>query len=104
MVRGRQESPWLIAERNRIRTEPTQGVANRLSQGENVFQVWREENTTPQRKLARLSGVDHHRISAFEAGQAVPHADELEALAKALRVAPELLVPPQTNAVNGRSA
>ena len=93
-MRRRGVSPWLIAERNRVRTAPTQGVAHRLAQGENVFHVWREENTTPLRKLARLSGVDYYRICAFEAGQALPYPDELEALAKALRVTPDLLTLP----------
>ena len=91
-MRRRQESPWLVAERNRIRTAPTQGVAHRLAAGENVFQVWREETTLAQRKLARLSGVDYDRISLFERGLAQPHPDELAGLAKALRVARELLM------------
>jgi transcriptional regulator with XRE-family HTH domain len=70
------------------------GVARRLSEGENVFQVWREETALSQRKLARLSGVDYDRISLFEYGLAAPHSEELEALAKALRVTPDLLMPP----------
>lgn len=93
MVRRRQQSPWLLAERNRVRTTPTMGVASRLAQGENVFQVWREENATAQRTLALLSGVDYDRISLFESGLAMPHPDELEGLAKALRVTPDLLMP-----------
>jgi len=92
-VRRRQDSPWLVAERNRVRTEPTQGIAHRLADGETTFQAWRVENTTTLRKLVRLTGIDINRLLAFEAGRALPHADELEALAKALRVTPELLVP-----------
>ena len=101
MVRRRQESPWLRAERNRLRTAPTQGIADRLAQGENAFQVWREETTLAQRKLARLSGVDYDRISLFEQGLALPHPDELHGLAKALRVIPELLMPPVVGPSDG---
>jgi len=93
-VRRRQDSPWLVAERNRVRTEPTQGIAHRIADGETAFQAWRVENTTTLRKLVRLTGIDINRLLAFEAGRAVPHADELEALAKALRVTPGLLMPP----------
>ena len=92
-MRRRQESPWLRAERNRVRTAPTQGIAHRLADGETTFQAWRVENTTTVRKLVRLTGIDINRLLAFEAGRALPQADELEALAKALRVTPELLVP-----------
>ena len=104
MVRRRQESPWLRAERNRVRTAPTLGVANRLAQGENVFRVWREENATAQRTLARLSGVDYDRISLFEQGLALPHPDELAGLAKALRVMRELLMPPAAEPADGERA
>jgi transcriptional regulator with XRE-family HTH domain len=93
-MRRRQDSPWLVAERQRVRTAPTQGVAHRIADGETAFQAWRVENTTPLRKLVRLTGIDINRLLAFEAGRALPHADELEALAKALRVTPELLMPP----------
>jgi len=82
-----------MAERNRVRTAPTQGVAHRIADGETPFQAWRVENTTPLRKLVRLTGIDINRLLAFEMGRALPHPDELELLATALRVIPALLVP-----------
>ena len=100
-MRRRQESPWLRAERNRVRTAPTQGIANRLADGETTFQAWRIENTTTLRKLVRSTGIDINRLLAFEVGHALPHADELEALAKALRVIPELLMPPVAEPTDG---
>lgn len=101
-MRRRQDSPWLVAERNRIRNAPTQGVAHRIAQGENRFRVWREETTLTLRRLARLSGVPTDRIDLFEQGYAVPHPDELEGLAKALRVAPALLIPSVTEPADGQ--
>jgi len=103
-MRRRQESPWLVAERNRIRTAPTQGVAHRIADGETSFQAWRVENTTPIRKLVRLTGIDINRLLAFETGHALPQADELEALAKALRVVPELLMPAAAEPADGERA
>jgi len=100
-MRRRQDSPWLIAERNRVRTTPTQGIVSRLSEGENVFRVWREETTLTLRKLARLSGVDYDRLQLFEYGRALPHLEELEGLAKALRVAPDLLMPKMPEPTDG---
>ena len=93
-MRRRGTSPWLLAERNVVRTKPTQGVAHRIADGETPFQAWRVENTMPVRKLVRLTGIDINRLLAFEMGHAFPHADELEALAKALRVTVALLVLP----------
>lgn len=81
--------------------EPTQGIGYRIADGENAFQVWREETTLTLRKLARLSGVPTDRIDLFERGYAVPYPDELEGLAKALQVTPELLVPSVTEPADG---
>jgi transcriptional regulator with XRE-family HTH domain len=103
-MRRRQESPWLVAERNRVRTTPTQGILHRLADGETTFQAWRVENTTPIRKLARLTGIDVNRLLAFETGRALPHADELEVLAKELRVIPDLLMPPMAEPPDGERA
>ena len=103
-MRRRGKSPWLEAEKNRIRTVPTQGIAHRIASGETPFYAWRVESTTTVRKLARDSGIAEDRIDRFERGCAFPHADELEALAKALRVIPELLMAPSAEASNGEPA
>ena len=90
-MRRRQDSPWLVAEKKRIRTTPTQGVAHRIAGGETPFLAWRVENAMTLRKLARLTAIDPDRLVSFEAGHILPHHDELEALSKALRVTPDLL-------------
>lgn len=59
------------------------------------------ENTIPIKKLARLTGIDVDRLLLFEAGHGMPQADELGALAAALRVVPELLVAPQAHRPEG---
>lgn len=102
-MRRRGKSPWLEAEKNRIRTVPTQGIAHRIASGETPFHAWRVESTTTTRKLAR-DRIAESRIDRFERGEAFPHADELEALAKALRVIPELLTPRPREPVNGEPA
>jgi transcriptional regulator with XRE-family HTH domain len=93
-----------VAERNRVRTAPPPGVRHRVADGETTFQAWRVENTTPVRKLARLTGIDVDRLLAFEMGHALPQADELDVLAKALRVIPELLMPPVAEPADGEPA
>ena len=100
-MRRRGKSPWLEAEKNRIRTEPTQGVAHRIADGETPFLAWRTENATTPGRVARAAGTTTARIDLFERGAALPHPDELEALAKALRVLPELLVPAQAEPADG---
>lgn len=94
-MRRRGKSPWLEAERKRIREEAPQGVLSRIADGESAFLAWRTENATTPGRLARASGIPIDRIDRFERGLALPHPDELEGLAKALRVVPELLMRPR---------
>jgi len=95
-MRRREKSPWLEAEKKRIRNAPTQGIAHRIAGGETPFLAWRVEGTMGLRKLARLTGVSVDRLLLFESGNALPHDDELEAIATALRVVPALLMPPNS--------
>lgn len=99
-MQRRGKSPWLKAEKNRVRTAPTQGISHRIACGETPLYAWRVESTITTRKLSRETGIAAARVDLFEMGRAVPLPDELEALAKALRVVPELLVP-QPKAPNG---
>lgn len=92
-MRRRAKSPWLEAEKKRVRNAAPQGVAHRIMLGETPFQAWRVENATTLHKLARLTGIDRNRLLLFEDGRALPDADELAAIAAALRVTPDLLVP-----------
>lgn len=100
-MRKRQPSPWLLAEKERTRTAPPQSVTHRLGLGDNVFQIWREENCFSLRQLARRSGIDSERLLSFEFGPIQPDADELVRLAKALRVTTDLLKPQIADADDG---
>jgi transcriptional regulator with XRE-family HTH domain len=88
-MRRRGKSPWLEAEKTRVRTTAPMGVAHRIASGETAFYAWRVENATPVKKMVRETGIPANRLDLFEMGYALPHPDELEALAKALRVTPE---------------
>lgn len=55
--------------------------------------VWRVEATMSIIKLARLTGLDGWYLMELEAGRRLPKAGDLEAIAGALRVAVELLMP-----------
>jgi hypothetical protein len=50
-----------------------------------------------------LAEGDREKL-AFEMGHALPQADELDVLAKALRVIPELLMPPVAEPADGEPA
>ena len=100
-MRRRGTSPWLEAERQRVRTEMPAGVAHRIACGETTFEAWRIEGAMTWRKLARLTGIASSRLLLFERGHALPDADELAALATALRVRPDLLVPPAVELSDG---
>lgn len=93
-MRRRAKSPWLEAEKTRVRTAAPLGVAHRIASGETAFYAWRVENATTVKKLVRQTGIPARRIDLFEMGHAFPHRDELEVLSEALRVMPELLMPP----------
>ncbi|WP_442678299.1 helix-turn-helix domain-containing protein [Sphingomonas sp. ASY06-1R] len=84
-------SPWLIAERERVRTQPTQGVAHRIAGGDNPLMAWRVETGLTIRKLDRLTGICCDDLCRMEIGQLQPTDAEIEALAKALRVVPDLI-------------
>jgi len=90
-MRRRQDSPWLVAERNRVRTEPTQGIAHRIADGESPLMAWRVESGFTIAKLDRLTGIAGQRLVDLEIGKEQPQPDELAAIAKALRVAIALL-------------
>lgn len=93
-MRRRGKSPWLEAEKKRVRAAAPMGVAHRIACGETPFQAWRVEDTMTLRKLARLTGIPSDRLLLFEGGAALPDEDELAALAVALRVTPDLLRAP----------
>ena len=94
-MRRRQESPWLLAERKRIRTEPTPGVAHRLADGENPIAAWRIETGLSTRQLDRKTGIAGHSLNSMELGLITPTPEEIERIAAALRVVPDLLTLPE---------
>jgi len=102
-MRRRGVSPWLLAERNRVRTAPTQGVASRLADGENPIAAWRIESGLSTRQLDRKTGIAAHSLNSMELGLVTPTREELEKIAAALRVVPDLLTLPEPESADERT-
>ena len=68
-------------------------VADRLIDGENPLKAWREHRALSQSALARASGVNRVQIADIEADRATGSARTLRALADALRVTGDDLLP-----------
>ena len=68
-------------------------VADRLIDGERPLKVWREHRALSQSALARASGVNRVQIADIEANRATGSARTLRALADALRVTVDDLLP-----------
>ena len=68
-------------------------VADRLIDGASPVKVWREHRALSQSALARASGVNRVQIADIEAGRAAGSARTLRALADALRVTIDDLLP-----------
>lgn len=66
-------SAWVLAERNRVRTPSTRGVASRLADGENPIAAWRIETGLSTRQLDRKTRIAvhrsvRHRVHVIDAG------------------------------------
>lgn len=94
-MRRRQDSPRSVADRNRVRTEPTAGVAHRIADGDTPLAAWRVERCITIAKLDRLTGIAGQRLIDLQIGKAVAHPNEIAAIAAALNVIPALLIPPE---------
>ena len=68
-------------------------VADRLIDGASPLKVWREHRALSQSALARASGVNRVQIADIEAGRATGSVRTLRALAGALGVAVDDLLP-----------
>ena len=68
-------------------------VADRLIDGDSPLKVWREHRGLSQSALARGSGVNRVQIADIEAHRATGSARTLRALADALRVTIDDLLP-----------
>jgi len=68
-------------------------VADRLIDGANPLKVWRQHRALSRSAQARASGVDRARIADIEAERATGSARTLRALASALRVTVDYLLP-----------
>ena len=68
-------------------------VADRLIDGASPLKVWREHRSLSQSALARDSGVNRVQIADIEADRATGSARTLRALADALRVTVDDLLP-----------
>ena len=68
-------------------------VADRLIDGESPLTVWRQHRSLSRAALSRASGVKCVRIADIEAGSATGSARTLRALADALRLTVDDLLP-----------
>ena len=68
-------------------------VADRLIDGTSPLKVWREHRTLSQSALARASGVNRVQIADIEAKRATGSPRTLRALADALRLTIDDLLP-----------
>ena len=68
-------------------------VADRLIDGANPLKVWREHRALSQSALARASGVNRVQLADIEAGRATGSARTLRAIADALGVSVDDLLP-----------
>lgn len=68
-------------------------IADRLIDGANPLRVWREHRALSQSALSRTSGVSRVQIADIEAGRATGSVRTLRALADALRVTVDDLLP-----------
>ena len=68
-------------------------VADRLIDGESPLKVWRAHRALSQSALARASGVNRVQIADIEANRATGSVRTLRALADALRVAVDDILP-----------
>ena len=68
-------------------------VADRLIDGEGPLKVWREHRALSQSALARASAVNRVQVADIEAGRATGSARTLRALADALRITVDDLLP-----------
>lgn len=68
-------------------------VADRLIDGANPLKVWRQYRAFSQSSLARASGVNRVQIADIEADRAAGSVRTLRALADALRVTVDDLLP-----------
>ena len=70
-------------------------VADRLIDGDNPLRVWREHRGMTQSGLARASGANRVQIADIEAGRATGSVRTVRALADALAIDLDDLVPAQ---------
>ena len=68
-------------------------VADRLIDGASPLKVWREHRALSLSALARASGVNRIQIADIDAGRATGSVRSLRALADALRVTVDDLLP-----------
>lgn len=68
-------------------------VADRLIDGASPLKVWREHRALSQSALARASGVNRVQLADIEADRATGSVQTLRALADALRITVDDLLP-----------
>lgn len=70
-------------------------VFNSILDGENAIKVWREFRSLSQTQLAEKAGISVPYLSQLETQKRKGSVDSLSAVAKALNISLELIVPAQ---------
>ena len=94
-VRGLLPERLAVRERIEAGTEGLvpAAVADRIIDGASPLRVWREHRALSQSALARASGVDRVQVADIEAGRATGSVRTLRALADALGITVDDLLP-----------
>jgi len=90
-MRRRGTSPWLKEQRNRTLDRMLPCVAERIATGEDSLEVWAQQQCVPLKTIARKTKIEMWRLLDVVRGCATLASDEVEAVAKELRIASHLL-------------
>ena len=90
-MRRRGKSPWLEEERKRPLETILPCVAKRIAQGEHPLEVWAQQQCVPLKTIGRRTRIDMYRLIDVVHGTATLSGEEIEAVAKELRIGPHLL-------------
>ena len=90
-MRRRGKSPWLEEQRKRTLEAMLPCVAERIANGEHPLEVWAQQQCVPLKTIGRKTKIDMYRLIDVVHGTATLSEEEVEAIAKELRIAPHLL-------------
>lgn len=90
-MRRRGTSPWLEEQRKRPVETMLPCVAERIAEGEHPLEVWAQQQCVSLKTIGRKTKIDMYRLIDVVHGTATLREEEVEAVAKELRIAPHLL-------------